>query len=195
MCSFLTDSFYGFDVPFTFTISLFKFSLSSFILPLSSLNILITIVLNSVSGWLPACIAFISFSGDFFYSYHWGMFLCLSILAAHFFCICFCVWGVSSMSPSLGVVALYSTVFLITRARYSRNVPCVDYVSSLDIVEFWLLLAWPCMGLTLRLGDCEDWPWPQCMSCCVSADHMKQNLPQKDLVPAEISLWTCHVRS
>ena len=67
---------------FMFPISLLNFSLSSSMLLLSSLNILITSVLNSASDRLLVSILFSSFSGVLFYSFIWAMFLRLLILAA-----------------------------------------------------------------------------------------------------------------
>ena len=91
------------------------------------------------------------------------------------------------MSPSLGRVALCSkcpvyrpsdTVFLITRAGCSKNVPYVGYVGPFFVIESWLPLSFSCMGLTIRLVDCVDQPWPQCISCCAGANHTKWNLLQ-----------------
>ena len=69
---------------------------------LSSLNILITIVLNSVSGSLLASISFSSFSGDF----------SCSSFGTYFFVSSFwlspCVLGRTAASPSLGRMALHS---------------------------------------------------------------------------------------
>ena len=101
------------------------------------------------------------------------------------------------MSPSLGRVALCSrcpvgpsgTVSLFTWAGGTGNVPFVGYMTPPVVVEFWLLLAHSCVGLTLRLAGCEDWSWPQCLSCCAGADHTKQNSLQQGLLPAKISLW------
>ena len=69
---------------------LFKFTLSSSTLPLCSLSILITSVLNSASNRLLISLLFSSFSVVLFYSFIWGMFPCLLILAASlhlFLCI------------------------------------------------------------------------------------------------------------
>ena len=83
-------------------ISLFKLSLSFSIFLLSSLNILITMVLNSVFHKLLAFILFIVFLWEFLLFFHLGNvflsshFCCLSIL---FLCI---------RSPGLGRVALCS---------------------------------------------------------------------------------------
>ena len=76
--------------------------LSSSALPLSSLSILITSVLNSASGRLLVSILFSSFSRAFFF-FHLGH----VPLSSHFVCsLCFFyVLGRASMSPGL-LVAL-----------------------------------------------------------------------------------------
>ncbi|KAF6384984.1 hypothetical protein mRhiFer1_008837 [Rhinolophus ferrumequinum] len=56
-------------------------SLSFFMSSLSSLNILIISVLNSVSDRLVTSVSFGSISGGFFCSFIWDMFLCFPILA------------------------------------------------------------------------------------------------------------------
>lgn len=100
------------------------------------------------------------------------------------------------MSPSLGRVALRSRcpvgpkgTVSFTWARCSRCIPCVGYVSPPAIAESWLLLALPWMGSTIRLVRCEDWPQPQCASCCAKADPTKQNSPQQGRKPVRASLW------
>ena len=75
-----------------------------------------------------------------------------------------------------------------------KNVP---YALEMNV---WLLLTHLCLGLTLRLADYEDQPWPQCISCLAGGDHMKQNLLLQGLVPPFayatckanwILLWCC----
>ena len=69
----------------------------------------------------------------------------------------------------------------------------MGYVSSTVVFESEMLLAFPWVGLSLRLADCEDLPRPQCINCCLWADPMNQNSPQQVLVPADIPLWLCHL--
>lgn len=55
---------------------------------------------------------------------------------------------------------------------------------------FKLLLACPWVWSTLRLAGSEDWLQPQCLSCCVGADPMKQNSSQQGWsLPRP--LWVC----
>lgn len=107
------------------------------------------------------------------------MFLCLPIFAAFISLFLGIRWiDPLCLSPSLGIVALCSRCFvelsgadsLITWAMCSKNIPYVYYVSPPIVVESWLLLAPPWLGLSLRLAGCMDWPWPQCMSCYIGAD-------------------------
>ena len=73
-------------LPFYFPMYLLKFKLSTSILPLNSLSICITSVLNSDSLshfiWL--------FFWSFVWFFIWGMFLCLLILAASL-CLFLCI--------------------------------------------------------------------------------------------------------
>ena len=150
-----------------------------------------------MSDKLLTSLSFSSFSGDSSYSFILVMFF-VSLYWLPL-CVCFYVLSRYAMTSSLGRVALCSSCpvgksgmfSLITWGGYSRNVLPVGYVDPPVLIECWLLLGLLCMGVTLWLADCEDQIWPQCMSCCVGADHTKQNLPQQSLVPAEISLWIC----
>ena len=70
----------------------------------SSLNILITSVLNSASDRLVISVSFsIFFSGVLFYSFIWAIFICLLNLAVSLFC--FCVLGRTAVTPCLSSVA------------------------------------------------------------------------------------------
>ena len=68
----------------------FKFSLSSFVLPLSFFNIVITSGLNSVSVRLLVSILFSYFSGALFCLFWGDMFLCLLILTDSL-CLFLCI--------------------------------------------------------------------------------------------------------
>ena len=83
------------------TVSLFKVSMSPSILLLSPLNILITIVFNSLSGRLLASILLNSVLGEFSCFFICGMLFCLHILAAS---LCFCVLGRPVTSLSLDML-------------------------------------------------------------------------------------------
>ena len=87
------------------SISFYKFSLSSFILSLSSLGILITGVLYSVSSKVVTFSLF-TFWGSFVSFFHLGH----MSLSPNFACLTvfFHLLGSSAMSPSLGGVTLCS---------------------------------------------------------------------------------------
>ncbi|KAF6293094.1 hypothetical protein mRhiFer1_009010 [Rhinolophus ferrumequinum] len=133
---FFTSEWFFFMVSMSFFFFMLAISLLNY--SLRSLSILITIVLNSVSGRLLASILFSSFCGVFSCSFFGGhAFLCLLILAASL--CCFYVLGRSATSPSLGqwpyvVGALWrpGTVSLVT---CSRGISCVCCVCPPVIVE------------------------------------------------------------
>ena len=119
---------------------------------------------------------------------------------AHFGClfVCFYVLGRSAMTPSLGRMCQVSCgtqvhSILGHLSWVFQECPLCELCGPSYCNWVWLLLAHSCVGSALRLANCEDQPWPQHMSCCASADHMKHNLPQLDLISAKISLWydTC----
>ena len=118
-----------------------KFSVSSSTLPLSSLSILITSVLNSASGRLLVSTLLSSFS-EFCSVLSFGP----CFLVSSFWqppCVCFYILGRATISPSLGGVALSSrysagpsgTVSPITRAGCSTCAPCVGSVPLPVVVE------------------------------------------------------------
>ena len=61
------------------------------------------------------------------------------------------------------------------------------------VIESWVILSHSCLGSALSLVNCVDQSQPQCMSCCAGVNHSQQNLPQQGLMPADISLWICHL--
>lgn len=108
----------------------------------------------------------------------------------------FYVLGRFSRTPILGRVVLYcscsvgpsGTISLITKCGCSNNVSCMCCVGPPVIMKSWLLLACSFVGLTPRLADSKVQPPTQCAGCYVGASHMKWNLPQQCLEPANISL-------
>lgn len=150
-----------------------------------------TIALNSVSGGLPA-----SFFCRFLLSFSLGGVLfspsCLLLRVS------FCVWCRSAMSPSVCKVALCSRNPWGLVVRFTWPLEPVLWQCPLLVLcvtfccfESWLLLACPWVELTLKLAGCENWPQPQCMSCCLEADPTSGIYPSS-LLPAETSLWVCH---
>ena len=143
---------------FTCTISLSKFSLSC-------LSILITSILNPVSGRLIVSTLFssflefcsiLSFRICFFVSSFW-----LPL------CTFFYLLGRSALSPSLGRMALCSrcpvgpsgAVSLITWAWCSRSVPCV----GLCVLLLWLSLDCAVIMSVGRTDPPVDRPWELAM--------------------------------
>ena len=187
------------------TISLLEFSLRASILLLRSLSILITCVLNCVSGGLLVSISFNSFSGvfscSFFFFFHsWYVFFVVFSLWL-LFCVHVYVLCTSATSLSLIRVVLCSrclvgprgVVSLITCIRYFRNVPCVECVCSPVVVVFWLLLAHQWMWLIIRLMGYQTWPHQQHMSCWVGADLTECNSHQLASASVETTLGVCHL--
>ena len=153
--------FYGLYVLFNAYYS-FKFSLRLSFLPLRSLSSLITIVLNSASGILVACISFFFFL---------VIFPVLSF-GAYFFVSPSCLYVLckSAMTPKLVMMTLWwclfwlsGRIFQITWARCSRNASCGLCASSCCS---WVLNAFgPIVGAIniIRLAEYKDKPQSLCM--------------------------------
>lgn len=85
------------------------------------------------------------------------------------------------MSPSLERVTLFSRCLehpsgahsLVTQARCSKGVPCVDCVCPPIANEPSLVLACQWVGLILMLTSHTDWPQLLWMSCCMGAHPME----------------------
>ena len=112
----------------------------------------------------------------------------------HFECLSqfFCILGRSALSPHLGSrfpVGLGGTVSLITWTRFSRNVPYVGYLRPTAVVEYQLFLTRLWAGLTHRLTDCENWPWPHCTDCCSEADPIKWICPSRVWCLLQSPFW------
>ena len=106
--TFFISDYLWFPCPFSVLVSsLLAFSLNRSILPLSSLNIFITSVLNFTSGRLFASISFSSFSRDF--SFH----LRHASLSPHFGCLCVCFTLLS--------VLIYGTSFDLVHALMGKE--------------------------------------------------------------------------
>ena len=99
-------------------------------------------------------------------------------LSSYFGClfVCeffFCILSWSIMTPSLSSVSLYSGHLVRSSGSLldhlnicSRNIPFVGYMGTPIVIESWLLLTHSYIWSTLKLSDCEERLWPQCMSCC-----------------------------
>ena len=119
---------------FIFPVSLLKFSLSSYTLPLSSLRILITSLLKAASGKLLVSTLLSSFL-EFCSVLSLGTCLFVSSLYPPP-CVCFYVLGRGAISPMVGRVAFCSRysvgpsgiASLITQAEHLRYVPPPHHV-------------------------------------------------------------------
>ena len=181
---------------FIFLMSLLKFSLGYSILPLSSLSIFITNVLNSAFSGLLVSILFSFFSGvlsvlsfeiGFFVSSFWQPTYILDRAA---------------MSPGLGRVAFFSrctvgssgTASLFTWAGHSR---CASLggLSTPSCYSWALIAVGTSMGgITPRPIYCKHWLWPWWRICCARAHPMEQDLLQQGsgacwVCPLSVSFW------
>lgn len=146
------------------SIFLYKFSLTSSIVPLSLLSILKASVLNFIYHRLFAFILFSYVSGTFSCSFLLDMFLCPHFVCLFLFvsmyyinllylpvmvgwpCIIGVLWGSVCSLPS------YLSLVL-------QGCSLCRFVCPPVVVKPWLLLAHPLVGLTLKLTGCEDWLW------------------------------------
>ena len=175
-----------------------KFSLRTYILPPSSLNILIISVLYSVSGrLLPFCLLLFV---EFFPVISFGE-CCWSPPFGRVPVFFFYVWGRSEKSTSFVRVGLcgrcpvgYSgAVSLVIWARCFRALLCVG------------CLIFPVVALTtvytsVGWNDSQaDWLWKLVVTTVDVRAIVWAMTPQngihcsQDLVPADLTLWLCHL--
>ena len=156
------------------TIPLFKISLISSLIPPSSWNILVTIVLSSVSDQLLA-----SSSLSIFLEVSPVLYSEACVFVSTFR-LALWVCSVSWVDlPWLAVPVGWPYVGgVLWDPGVLQECPWGELCGSPCYNRVLITMARSCMGWTLRLADCEAQHGPQFMSCWAGADHTEWNSPQ-----------------